>query len=412
MTLFVAIAASMLMGALAFVLWPMLRRTKTVSPVTQTSANAALLREELAALDAELARGAVSTEQHAHARTDIERRVLEEVVAKPDASTVAKPAGKRAVATIAVLVPLAVLLLYLLTGNPGALEPQNAAHGEAAITPEVVEQMVSRLAERLKANPDDAAGWVLLARSYYAMERFPEAVTAFTRAIKMIGNDAGLYADYADALAMTRGGHFDSEVLALVAQALKLDPEHPKALLIASTAAFQRKDYREAAAILERLQQLLPADSQFAALAGERLAQARAHLGVASAAPAATSAAPVAPQAAGPTIRGRVELSAALAGKAAPADTVFILARAPQGSRMPLAILRRQVKDLPFDFTLSDEQAMSPAMKLSAFSEVVVVARVSKSGNAASQSGDLLGSTAAIKVGAAGIKVLIDSSVP
>jgi cytochrome c-type biogenesis protein CcmH len=211
---------------------------------------------------------------------------------------------------------------------------------------------------------------------------------------------------------MTRGGHFDSEVLALVAQALKLDPEHPKALLIASTAAFQRKDYREAAAILERLQQLLPADSQFAALAGERLAQARAHLGVASAAPAATSAAPVAPQAAGPTIRGRVELSAALAGKAAPADTVFILARAPQGSRMPLAILRRQVKDLPFDFTLSDEQAMSPAMKLSAFSEVVVVARVSKSGNAASQSGDLLGSTAAIKVGAAGIKVLIDSSVP
>ena len=125
----------------------------------------------------------------------------------------------------------------------------------------------------------------------------------------------------------------------------------------------------------------------------------------------ARSAAAV-PAVSGASISGRVELHAAIAGKAAPTDTVFILARAPEGSRMPIAILKRQVKDLPVEFTLGDEQAMSPAMKLSAFREVMIVARVSRSGGATPQSGDLLGTSAAVKLGTAGLKVSIDSVVP
>jgi len=413
MNWFVAIAAAMTVGALALVLWPMLRRAHSM-PAGRSAANLSLLQESLADLDAELERGDITTEKHAQARTEIERRVLEEVIAKPDASTAARPARRGVAALVMVLALLAVPLLYLQIGNPGAILQQHAGQDEAPLAPGEVDEMITRLAARLEAQPDDPAGWALLARSHYAMERFPEAVAAFARAIKLTNDDAALYADYADALAMSRGRRFDEEVMALVARALKIDPDQSKALLLASTAAFARNDYKAAVIYLERLQQRLPADSRFVAVVGERLAEARALAGGKAAAPAAVRApAPAAAvAAAGATVRGRVELSAALAGKATPTDTVFILARAPEGSRMPLAILKLQVKDLPAEFTLSDEQAMSPAMKLSAFSEVVIVARVSKSGGATPQSGDLLGTSAVVKVGAAGLKLSIDSVVP
>jgi cytochrome c-type biogenesis protein CcmH len=265
--------------------------------------------------------------------------------------------------------------------------------------------MVAKLAARLEAAPDDADGWALLARSYYALERFPQAIAAYGRAVKLRTDDANLYADYADALAMTRERRFDAEVLALIGQALKVDPDHPKALLLAATAAAGRGDQRSATAYLEHLQRLLPPESHFAQVVGQRLAEARTQGDGGKSAPTARAAS-------GASIAGRVELNKAIAGKAAPTDTVFILARAPEGSRMPLAILKRQVKDLPAEFALSDEQAMSPAMKLSSFPEVVIVARVSKSGSAAPQSGDLLGTAPGIKLGTAGVRVVIDTVVP
>jgi cytochrome c-type biogenesis protein CcmH len=408
---FVAIAAGMTLMALAWILWPLLRRRTATAGVARHEANQSLQREQLAESEAELARGTITPEQHQRTRADIERRVLQEAIAGTPAAQGARPARIGVAVAIAIAIPLAAWLSYLQLGTPGALVQQPAGHGDAAVTPEVVAQMVGRLAARLEATPDDADGWALLARSYYALERFPEAVAAYARASKLRTDDANLYADYADALAMTRSPRFDADVMSLVGQALRIDPHHPKALLIASTAAFERQDFRGALATLEQLQKELPADSQFKELVDERLAQARAHLGVASAAPAkSSSAGPTG--ATGATIRGRVELSAALAGKAAPTDTVFILARAPEGSRMPLAILKRQVRDLPAEFSLSDEQAMSPAMTLSSFPEVVVVARISKSGSAAPQSGDLLGSSTAVKLGASGLKISIDTVVP
>jgi cytochrome c-type biogenesis protein CcmH len=401
MSWFVAIAACMTLFALALVLWPVLRRTN-MPKAGRSAANLALLREALTDLDAELARGDITAERHAQARTEIERRVLEEVIANPDGEAVAKPARRGvAVAAIVVLALLAAPLLYLQIGNPGAVV-QPANQDQAEITAHEVNEMMSRLKARLDAQPDDPAGWALLARSYYAMQHFPQAAAAFARATRLTTDDAGLYADYADALAMSRDRSFDDEVMSLVARALKIDPDHTKALLIAGTAAFARNDYPGAVRYLERLQQTLPADSRHVAMVGERLAEARALAG------GKPAAAPVAKA----TVQGRVELSAALAARAAPTDTVFILARAPEGSRMPLAILKRQVKDLPAEFTLSDEQAMSPEMKLSKFPEVVILARVSKSGTAAPQSGDLTGSTAAVKLGASKVKVLIDSVVP
>jgi cytochrome c-type biogenesis protein CcmH len=308
----------------------------------------------------------------------------------------------------------------------------DGGHGGSGATPEQVEQMVGRLSARLQAQPDDAEGWYLLGRSYYVMGKFSESVAAFERAVKLQVEEPNLYADYADALAMSQDRRLDDKVLALVDRALKLDPDHPKALIMAATAAFQREDNRGAVSYLERLERVAPPGSDLARMVGERLQEARAEAGLkgdakvaqapskvdakadarAEAAGKGDAKAAAGAPAAGAAIRGRITLSPSLAAKAAPTDTVFILARALEGPRMPLAILKRQVKDLPVDFTLSDEQAMSPEMKLSKFREVIVIARVSKSGGAAPQSGDLQGQTSAVKVGTAGLNLTIDSVVP
>jgi cytochrome c-type biogenesis protein CcmH len=408
MSWFIAISGGMTLAALAWILWPLLRRPLAAPGVTRDEANLALLRDQLAESEAELARGAIAPEQHQRTRADIERRVLEEAVAGPPAAQGARPVRIGVAVAIAIAIPLAAWLTYLQIGNPGAVVQEPGGHGEAAVTPEVVEQMVGRLAARLEATPDDADGWALLARSYYALERFPQAIAAYSRAVKLRNDDANLYADYAVALAMTRERRFDGEVLTLIGQALKIDPDHPKALLLAATAASGRGDHLAAANHLEHLQRLLPPDSHFAQVVGQRLAEARTQGGSAK----SSVPEPTAPPASGATVAGRVELTAAIAGKAAPTDTVFILARAPEGSRMPLAILKRQVRDLPAEFALSDEQAMSPAMKLSSFPEVVIVARVSKSGSAAPRSGDLVGTTKTVKLGTAGVRVSIDRVVP
>jgi cytochrome c-type biogenesis protein CcmH len=404
---FAIIAVVMTAAALAWVLPPLLRR-RGRGEVSRQVSNLAILRDQLAELDADLRNGTLSPEQHARARVEIERRTLEEVAGEAPA-TGRKAGGHAAAIVVGILMPLLAFFLYLATGAPDALSPQGL-HGNGAISPAEVEQMVSRLAARLEANPDDPKGWSLLGRSYYAMGRYPEAVKAYARAVKLTSDDAGLYADYADALAMSQERRTDDQVLKLVNQALKIDPDHIKALVMAASIAFDRQDYQAALGYLERLQRHVPPDTQLGRMVAERADEVRARVSGKTAAPAAAAST------AGPksdsTITGRVALSPALASKAAPSDTVFILARATDGPRMPLAVVKRQVSDLPAEFTLGDEQAMSPEMKLSKFREVVIVARVSKTGNAVPQSGDLQGATGNVKVGATEVRVVIDNVVP
>ena len=116
-------------------------------------------------------------------------------------------------------------------------------------------------------------------------------------------------------------------------------------------------------------------------------------------------------QAAPGAVSGKVSLSPSLKGKVAPTDTVFILARAANGPRMPLAVFRKQVKDLPLEFTLDDSMAMRPQMRLSNFDQIVVAARISKTGHAVTQPGDFEGATAPVKPGATGLNIVIDTEL-
>lgn len=277
--------------------------------------------------------------------------------------------------------------------------------------------MVAQLAQRLENPPagqvPDPEGWEMLARSYASMQRFAQADRAYLRARDLAPRNAQLLADHADVLAVLQGQSAAGEPTRLIERALAIDPVNLKALAMAGTAALERKDMAAAVDYWTRARALATPNSDFAAGLDRSLEVARAELKGASAAgvgaPTATVAS--APSAAA-AIQGVVTLAPALAAQVAPGDTLFIFARAAQGPRMPLAILKRKASELPLKFTLDDSSAMSKDMTLSGTAQVMVQARISRSGNAMPQPGDLLGQVGPVAPGAGGLTITINSVQP
>ncbi|MGE0673799.1 MAG: tetratricopeptide repeat protein [Methylibium sp.] len=307
-------------------------------------------------------------------------------------------------------------LLDLGPGSRSAAAPPPAAASGAGGDPAraQIAAMVDQLAERLKSRPDDAEGWQMLSRSYAALGRHAEAVEAYRKAVALNPRDPSLLVDLGASLVALDRDAMHGEPTRLVERALALDPAHPKALAFAGLIAFDRKDYPTAVKHWEALARVEPPDSPFAQQIRASVAQARQLAGLppsAESAPAATPAASSPPQPAGVPARvsGTVRLAPSLKDRVAPEDTLFVFARAAGegASRMPLAILRRQAKDLPLQFTLDDSLSMSPAARLSGATQVVVGARLSRSGDAMPQPGDLQGLSAAVAVGTTGLQIEI-----
>jgi len=306
---------------------------------------------------------------------------------------------------------------YAWKGSPG-LKPASVAAASAdpeeQAARQQIEAMVDKLAQRLKDKPDDATGWLMLGRSYTVLGRIDDALPAYAKAVALRGNDATTLADYADALATKNGGQATAESDAIVARALAADPKHLKALALAGTSAFEHADYAGAVRHWEKMALGLPPDSPDAPRLQASLAEARKRGGLAAAPVTLAAAAPRAPAAASgaaASVSGTVTLSPALTGQASPTDTVFVFARAAQGPRMPLAVLRAQVKDLPITFKLDDSMAMAPTARISGAAQVIVGARISKSGNAVPQAGDLAGESAPVAPGARGVAITISAAV-
>lgn len=418
MSLFLAIAAVLLLLAMWMVAGSLWRKpVRANSAQSASRSNLEVLKTQLSQLDADLAGGAIDAAQHQQSRAEIERRVLEEESVASAPEIVGSPRATLLLLLLAV--PLLALAMYAVLGTPQALSPEAAmARDEPA--PHEMDALVAKLAERMANQPpgqvEDVEGWVMLGRTYASMQRFPEAKAAFAQALQLSPNDAQLLADQADVLAMMQERNLEGEPLRLIDQALKNNPTNLKALALAGTAAFERKDFAGAIKYWGQARAVAPPDSEFAQGLERGLAEARAAAGGSVAAPArpATAAPDTADTAAAgvASISGRVSLSPALAARVAAGDTVFVFARATEGPRMPLAILKRSVGELPLSFTLDDSMAMTPEFKLSKFPSVVVGARVSKSGNAMPQSGDLEGLSAPLSGRSSGIELQIDSVRP
>jgi cytochrome c-type biogenesis protein CcmH len=400
--------------ALWFVVRPLLK-PRPGADVLRSQENIAFYRDQLADLEEELKSGALTADQHDKARREIEARLLEDVDVNERGVTAARPARAAAFSLLA-LVPIGAFAIYLVVGAPMALDPRFLAENDPAhaVDRQQLEAMVERLAEKLQQEPDNLEGWVMLARSYKHFGRFDEAARAYGRVVARAEPNASLLADYADMLAMAQGQKLQGEPEKLIAKALELDPKHLKALALAGSVEFEKKNYAAAAEYWQRMLPLVPPDSEQAKAVNANVAEARSLAGLGTmraeiAAPPARGADAQA-QAQG-RVSGTVQLAPELASKVAPTDAVLVYARPASGSRMPLAVVRKQARDLPLTFTLDDTHAMTPEMTLSKHEQVVILARVSKKPGATAQPGDFEGLSTPVRNTATNVNVVIDTEI-
>ncbi|MEP7156265.1 MAG: c-type cytochrome biogenesis protein CcmI, partial [Betaproteobacteria bacterium] len=415
-----------------------------VSRLSDAGSNVAVFRSQKREIEEDFNRGVLSEAERDTALKELSQRLADEV---PGATSVdPAPVRKRPwilSAALGVLIPLAAVAMYVTVGMPQALREGGVAalsaagaaaappgqtagpNGEAPMSDKQILAMVDTLAQKMQEKPDDPKGWVLLARSQNALGRYPQAVAAYERATKLLPNDAQLLADYADALVLAQDGRFDGKPVALIQQVLKMDPNNMKGLALAGTAELRLGNRETSLKHWEKLKTLVAKDSddyrQVEAImaeirSGKPMAPQVARNDVPPAPNPAPANAPSA-KAGNPavTVSGQVTLAPEVAAKMAASDTLFVFARAKEGPRMPLAVLRipvPKVGEFPKTFELTDAMAMAPGMNLSSFPEVVVEARISKSGNAQLQPGDLSGVSEVIKPGTRNVKVTISRVAP
>jgi cytochrome c-type biogenesis protein CcmH len=323
-------------------------------------------------------------------------------------SMMAMMTGGRAVAiaTGIAICLIAVAIYFAWTRPETSTAPQTAK--EIGMSPEHA-AMINSLSTRLEQNPDDGKGWAMLARSYAVLGQYKEALPAYEKAVNLIPNDPVLLVDYAEILAAANGKNLQGKPSEIIKSALLIDPNNVKGLNLIGIASYQAGEYAHAVNYWEKLLKLLPPDSPNAKRINTSIAAARKQEAAGAQPPAQGMKQPAA---GGKQIGVVVKLSPALAGRVSPTDTVFVFAKAVSGPPMPIAVIRAQAKDLPKKFVLDDSMAMMPSMKLSNFKEVEVDAKISKSGNATQQSGDLRGEVASVKVGSNNVQLMIDKIVP
>ena len=308
---------------------------------------------------------------------------------------------------VAMLLPIAAVLLYLYAGNPKALDPA-ALRAPADHAGQDMQQAIAGLAAKLQQNPNDAEGWGLLGRAYEAMERFADARDALAHAHALAPDDADVTVAYAEALALsTESRSIAGEPRALIESVLRKAPDNQRALWLLGIGDYQQGKYDAAIASWKHLIDVLPKDSDIVPSVQEQIARAEAARDGRGAEQAGEK------DEAPPQLQVEVALDAKLADKLAPNDVLFVFAKAANGPPMPLAIQRMPASKLPASVTLTDGMGMLPNMKLSQFPQVIVGARVSKSGDAIAQRGDLQAISAPLAISTkTPIKLTIDQVVP
>jgi len=425
--MFWLITTAMTVCVIGLVLWPLIRRTVVMSTRDRES-RLAVYRQQFDELEQDGKNGVLTDELYQQARRELERRLLDET-GSAGTETVARPrqvSSRLVAALLALIIPSVSIGLYWKLGNPLAMTHPSISPSSAEEisdsdlrTAEGIAVLLERLKKKLEQNPNDGVGWALLARSYVSMGRYEEAVAMYEKAMQLIPDDAQLIADYADALGVLNGRTLDGKPELLIQQALKADPENVKALMLAGTVAFNRKNFADAAGYWEHARANLPtdADPEVHRILASGIDEAK-NLGrekgkpVTAKAESAGTPKPIGQVGQSIAITGKVSLAPHLADKGSPTDTLFVFARAVEGPPMPVAIMRVMKKDLPFVFRLDDSNSPMPARKLSEAGSVVIVARLSKSGEAMPKSGDLQGMSQPVKPGVIGVNVVIDREIP
>lgn len=379
--LFLLIVSVMILVAFLIVLPPLWRK-HPVADSDQDQRNIAIARQRLAELKEQLQAGALTQELYDEQRVELEQALSDDLDIESHAKT--SPSQGRWMATVLVLaIPLAAGSLYWTLGNYPSLS--QVEQTTAAQELEKMKAMVAGLAERLQKQPDDALGWTMLGRSYKYLQQNDKAVVAFEHAYKLIGDQPEIMLLYADALAFANNEQLAGKPAELVFKALAMEPDNVTGLWLGGMAKAQTGDFATAMGLWKKLEAQLPQGSEAQQEIQGLLAKLATQIPEGAAAQAEAKSATTV------SINVQVSLAPELQKSADPNDTVFIYAQALSGPKMPLAIVRKQVSELPLTVSLTDAMAMTPTMKLSNFEQVKLLARVSKSGGATQQPGDLIG---------------------
>lgn len=427
MMIFWLLVAGLTGLALLFIVPPILRGSPKREEVALDDLNLAVFRQQLKELEADLEAGNLDQTRYEAARHDLERELLEDVSETPTSDRPQPRSGRWAAAVLALAVPALAVGLYQHLGQQDIIQRLEAAPppiaADAAGQPHQdlppMDVLVERLAEKMEQDPENVQGWLMLGRSYFSIRQPEKGLAAYERAYALAPNEPEVLLGYAEALSIPKNNDLRGKPEELIRQALAAAPGNPNALWMMGLASYQKSDFTAAVEHWETLHAMLQSDSEQAANLTKFIAQARDKAGLPLAeAPVVTtvSAPPVQntqPAASGKSITVDVELDEGLAGEASATDIVFVYAKAMQGPPMPLAVQRVQVRDLPRSVTLDDSMAMAPQMTLSTFPQVVVGARVSKTGTATPQPGDLQGEVSPVEPGqAAAVRVVIDQRRP
>ena len=438
--MFLAVTLGMALCVAGVVVWVLLRQGPVVTSASQSQANVKVYREQILDLDREHANGHLSDAEWQQSRDELSVRLLQDTAVEDEPHVITQAQSWRTAVVIALVFPISALGLYIWLGAPEAISPMPPASAlaeaatEQAAAPNL-DQIVENLASKLQADPNNLEGWVLLGRTHRSMGNLDAALSAFDRALKLNADDELILAR-AEVLAAKNQGRFDGEPWRVIREVLQRDPQNYGALLLAGSASYANNRYADALEFWQRARLRLSADHPDVPNLIEAMSTVQAKLknpaspsstpaaqsaqgavpaqgsAASGAAPAAAVASAAGGAASALNVSGQVRLSAALKSQTSPTDVVFVYAVPANGERMPLALLKTTVAQLPLSFTLDDSSAMLPDRKLSGASQVLVKARISKSGNAIPQSGDWEGSLGPVKVGATGLDLEIKTQRP
>ena len=362
-----------------------------VEATSRRQMNATIYREELEKLETERVTGSINSADYEIAHAEMRQRLFQDTDEEDDRSVM----GSSKITAIGLCLFIALLSagFYFALGDATRIAQTNT---QQPMTQEGVEKMVAQFAAKMEQDPANLQGWVMLARSYRILGRNQEAAKAYERAGSFIESDPQLLADYADVLASNANGIFSGKPLQLINQALKLDPNNLMALWLSGTASYAAGNYKAAVQIWEKLAQQVPPGTEDARSIEASIADARAKGGLSSKASVSTKG-----------VSGKIEISTDLKSKVKSGDIVMVIARKP-GERMPVAVLRTGISDFPMNFSLTDALAMNPSAPLSQLSEASIEVRISKTGMAKPEAGDLISTPQIVKVGANNIRLVID----
>jgi cytochrome c-type biogenesis protein CcmH len=380
-------AVAMILVTYLIVLPPLWRKRDNTAIDDLDQRNIKIARDRMAELKANKASGGISEAQYDEQVIELEQALSDDLEIS-NSSNKSDSQGRWLVYVLVIAIPCLSAALYWKLGNYQAISHSNELNQTSsdAPSPEAINKMVAGLAQKLKQEPKNLEGWLMLGRSYKMLQRFPESVEAFAHAYQLAGEKVEVMLPYAEVIALSSDNNWAGKPQELVMKALVIDPKNLNGLWFAAMANAQQGDKKTAVGYLRKLEAVLPSESPDKQQIHDLIVNSESALANAASASSTKSAVST-----GVSVAIQVSLATKLQTDTKPEDTVFIYAQALSGSKMPLAIVRKQVKDLPLAVSLSDAESMLPNMKLSNFKQVRFLARISKSGNPMPQTGDLIG---------------------